>query len=178
MSIEIEIVLGQGDFRLDVAIATEARVIALFGPSGAGKTTILNTVAGLNRAAKGRIVVGGDVLQDTSAGIFRPPHRRDVGYVFQEGRLFPHLNVRRNLLYGSWVRRRARPLATLAEVTSLLGIGHLLQRRATSLSGGEKQRVAIGRALLSAPKILLLDEPLAALDQTRKEETLPYIERL
>ncbi|MBV8564170.1 MAG: molybdenum ABC transporter ATP-binding protein [Methylobacteriaceae bacterium] len=178
MSILVEVALARGDFTLDVSIATENRVIALFGPSGAGKTSILDIVAGLSRAARGRVVIDGAVLQDTASGIFVPPHRRGIGYVFQEGRLFPHLSVRRNLLYGAWLRRRQRQLATLDEVTDLLAIGHLVGRDVKRLSGGEKQRVAIGRALLSAPRMLLLDEPLAALDDARKKETLPYIERL
>jgi molybdate transport system ATP-binding protein len=132
----------------------------------------------MDRKAVGRVVIDGVTLQDTARSLFVPPHRRAVGYVFQEGRLFPHLDVRRNLIYGAWMRRGERPLATLAEVVDLLGLGHLLSRGVSVLSGGERQRVAIGRALLSAPRILLLDEPLSALDDARKAETLPYIERL
>jgi molybdate transport system ATP-binding protein len=178
MNIHIEVTSKHGEFDLDVAIATDARVLALFGPSGSGKTMLLDIVAGMDRKAAGRVVIDGATLQDTARGLFLAPHRRAVGYVFQEGRLFPHLDVRRNLLYGAWMRRSERPLATLAEIVDLLELGHLLSRGVAALSGGERQRVAIGRALLSAPRILLLDEPLSALDDARKAETLPYIERL
>jgi molybdate transport system ATP-binding protein len=178
VSIIIEVSCKHGEFDLDVRIASEARVLALFGPSGAGKTMLLNIVAGLDRTAVGRVVIDGVTLQDSVCGVFVPPHRRAVGYVFQEGRLFPHLDVRRNLLYGAWMRRRERPLASFGEIADLLELGPLLARGVADLSGGEKQRVAIGRALLSSPRILLLDEPLSALDDARKTETLPYIERL
>ena len=168
-----------GDFRLDVAFTSGSRgLLALFGRSGAGKTTVINVLAGLARPDNGRVVLDDRVLFDSSARIDLPPERRRIGYVFQEGRLFPHMDVRRNLLYG----RRRTPTDDRAigldEVVSLLGIGRLLSRRPASLSGGEKQRVAIGRALLANPLLLLLDEPLAALDGERKAEILPYIERL
>ncbi len=172
-----------GDFRLDVTFTSASRgLLALFGRSGAGKTTVVNVLAGLARPDRGRIVLDERVLFDSAARIDLAPERRRIGYVFQEGRLFPHMDVRRNLLYG---RRRspaggqsgARAIG-LEEVVSLLGIAHLLSRRPASLSGGEKQRVAIGRALLADPLLLLLDEPLAALDGERKAEILPYIERL
>ena len=131
------------------------------------------------RPDRGRVAVDGQVLVDTERGIFVPSHRRRIGYVFQDSRLFPHLSVRRNLLYGRWftASRRQRG-ADLDSVVDLLGIGHLLERRPASLSGGEKQRVAIGRALLAHPRLLLMDEPLAALDEARRAEILPYIERL
>jgi molybdate transport system ATP-binding protein len=168
----------QGDFALDVGFASDALLVALFGPSGAGKTTVLNVVAGLTRPAEARIVVAGTTLTDTSAGVFVPPHRRRIGYVFQDGRLFPHLTVRQNLLYGRFFTARDDLFNGLDEIVDLLGVRALLARRPGDLSGGEKQRVAIGRALLASPRLLLLDEPLASLDEARKRETLPYIERL
>ncbi len=175
--IGVEIRHAWPGFSLDVAFDAPRGVTALFGRSGAGKTTIVNAVAGLLRPDHGRIVVDGVALTDTGAGVFLPPHKRRVGYVFQDARLFPHLSVMQNLLYG---RRFARDSLgpTLAEVTDLLGIGALLHRRPAALSGGEKSRVAIGRALLSNPRLLLLDEPLAALDEARRAEILPYLERL
>ena len=152
---------------------------ALFGRSGAGKTTLIDIVGGLVRPDRGRVAVDGQVLVDTERGIFVPSHRRRIGYVFQDSRLFPHLSVRRNLLYGRWFNREpAAAGADLDSVVDLLGIGHLLERRPASLSGGEKQRVAIGRALLAHPRLLLMDEPLASLDEARRGEILPYIERL
>jgi molybdate transport system ATP-binding protein len=168
-----------GAFRFSAAFeGPDKGLLALFGRSGAGKTTLINMLAGLARPDAGRIVLEGRVLFDSSAGIDLPPERRRIGYVFQEGRLFPHLPVLGNLLYGY---RRApsedRPIG-VDEIVSLLGISQLLTRRPGDLSGGEKQRVAIGRALLCSPKMLLLDEPLAALDGERKAEILPYIERL
>ena len=165
-------------FELDVDVEAPPGVTVLFGPSGSGKTTLVNAVAGLLRPAAGRIAVDDWVLMDTAARRFQPPHRRRIGYVFQEGRLFPHLTVRQNLLYGRWFAPRdARP-DSLGHIVEMLGIGHLLARRPGVLSGGEKQRVAIGRALLSAPRLILADEPLAALDEARKAEILPYFERL
>jgi molybdate transport system ATP-binding protein len=167
-----------GDFRLDAAFTAGRGVTALFGRSGAGKSTVVNAVAGLIRPDDGRIEVDGTVLVDTKRGIFVPAHRRRVGYVFQEGRLFPHLTVRGNLRYGHLFAPRGEAGAQFDHVVELLGIAHLLARRPAGLSGGEKQRVAIGRALLARPRILLMDEPLAALDAARKAEILPYIERL
>jgi len=167
-----------GGFALDVAIEAPTGVTVLFGPSGSGKTTLINAVAGLLRPDRGRIVVDDWVLLDTEARRVLPPHRRRIGYVFQEGRLFPHLTVRQNLLYGRWFAPRdARP-ESLSRVVEMLGIGDLLARRPGALSGGEKQRVAIGRALLACPRLILADEPLAALDEARKAEILPYFERL
>jgi len=163
---------------LDVAFEAPAGVTSLFGRSGAGKTTVINAVAGLLRPNTGRIVLGDKVLVDTAAGICLPARKRHVGYVFQEGRLFPHLDVRANLGYGPRVARRPLDPVAFARVVEMLGIGHLLARRPAALSGGEKQRVAIGRALLADPTLLLLDEPLAALDEARKAEILPYLERI
>ena len=168
-----------GTFRFSAAFeAPDQGLLALFGRSGAGKTTLINLLAGLARPDVGRIVLDDLTLFDSARGIDLRPERRRIGYVFQEGRLFPHMDVRTNLLFG---RRRAPAEAdavALEEIVALLGIGHLLRRRPGSLSGGEKQRVAIGRALLANPRLLLLDEPLAALDNERKAEILPYIERL
>ncbi len=168
-----------GAFRLDLDLRAPSRgVTALFGASGAGKTSLVNMLAGLAKPGRGRIALDGTVLFDSEGGINVPPNRRRLGYVFQEGRLFPHLSVRGNLLYGY---RRA-PAGERAlqpdEIVALLGIGHLLSRRPGRLSGGEKQRVAIGRALLAQPRLLLMDEPLASLDAARKDEILPFIERL
>jgi molybdate transport system ATP-binding protein len=178
MSIAVAVVHQQGDFSLEVTFEANAHVVALVGPSGSGKTTVLNVIAGLVRASHARVVVQGRVLTDTGQRVFEPPHKRRIGYVFQEGRLFPHLTVRRNLTYGRWFTPAAEHWARLDEIVALLGIAHLLERRPHTLSGGEKQRVAIGRALLASPRLLLMDEPLASLDQARKDETLPYIERL
>ena len=178
MSLEVAIRHRQGDFALDVAFRSDAGVTALFGRSGAGKTTVVNTIAGLLRPQEARVAIDGHVLADTARGVSVPPHRRRIGYVFQDGRLFPHLSVRHNLLYGCWFTARHERYGQLAQVVELLGIGHLLDRRPGSLSGGEKQRVAIGRALLASPRLLLMDEPLASLDEERKAEILPYVERL
>jgi molybdate transport system ATP-binding protein len=168
-----------GSFLLDAAFRTDAHgVTALFGRSGTGKTSIIAGIAGLLRPDEGRVVVDGDVLYDSGAGIDVPVEHRRIGYIFQDARLFPHLSVRDNLRYG-WKRAHAasRPIAFDA-VVDLLGVGPLLDRRPRRLSGGEKQRVAIGRALLAQPRLLLMDEPLASLDAERKSEILPYVERL
>ena len=165
-------------FALEVDVTAPRGVTVLFGPSGSGKTTLINAVAGLLRPDVGRIAADDWVLLDTDARRWLPPHRRRIGYVFQEGRLFPHLTVRQNLLYGRWFAPRDAQPESLERVVDMLGIGHLLARRPGALSGGEKQRVAIGRALLSAPRLILADEPLAALDEARKAEILPYFERL
>jgi molybdate transport system ATP-binding protein len=164
-----------GDFTLDAAFSIPAKgVTVLFGPSGCGKTTVLRCIAGLERLP-GKLTVAGDAWQD--AGRFLPPHRRPVGYVFQEASLLPHLSVRRNLLFGFRRAQGDKPVA-LDQVITLLGLETLLERGVARLSGGERQRVAIGRALLSQPRLLLMDEPLASLDQDRKAEVLPYLERL
>lgn len=168
-----------GAFELDASFRSDAGLTALFGRSGAGKTSLINVIGGLIVPTTGHVAVDGEVLVDTQAGIVLPKHRRRIGYVFQEARLFPHLSVRQNLLFGRWFAPRGtRSSSRFGEVLELLGIGHLLARRPGSLSGGEKQRVAIGRALLSNPRLLLMDEPLASLDEARKAEILPYIERL
>ncbi|MGV8987088.1 MAG: molybdenum ABC transporter ATP-binding protein [Cypionkella sp.] len=164
-------------FALDVAFEAPAGVTALFGPSGSGKTSIVNAVAGLLRPDRGCITSGVQVLLDTEARINLPPQRRRIGYVFQDARLFPHLNVRQNLLYGRWFAAKTDGV-DFDRVVTMLDIARLLSRRPATLSGGERQRVAIGRALLANPQILLMDEPLAALDDARKAEILPYIEQL
>jgi molybdate transport system ATP-binding protein len=180
--LEVTLYHRQGDFTLDIAFRTDSRATALFGPSGSGKTTALNAIAGLLRPERGRIVFDGRIMLDTDGDVFVPPYRRRMGYVFQDGRLFPHLTVRQNLLFGRLFagRRAARrdPAITLDRVVGLLGIEHILARRPVNLSGGERQRVAIGRALLSEPCMLLMDEPLAALDGARKAEILSVLERL
>jgi len=171
-----------GGFTLDAAFDSEGGLTALFGRSGAGKTSLVNAIAGLYRPRRGYVAVDGEVLTDTATRTFVPAHRRRVGYVFQEGRLFPHLNVRQNLLYGRWFAPKAAPNARgggeFDQVVDLLGIEPLLTRRPANLSGGEKQRVAIGRARLARPRVLVMDEPLASLDEGRRAEILPYIERL
>lgn len=177
MSLQVQIRQGFPGFALDVAFAAPPGVTALFGRSGSGKTTVVNAVAGLLRPQSGRVVVDGRVLFDTAAGIRVPVHRRRIGYVFQEARLFPHLTVRQNLLYGRWMRGRSDG-PELTHVLEMLGIGALLERRPGALSGGEKARVALGRALMADPQLLLMDEPLASLDEARKAEILPYLERL
>jgi len=178
MTLDVDVRHRAGAFSLDVRFRSEGRLTALFGPSGSGKTTVINLISGLVRPDSGRISVAGRVLADTEKRIFVPAHRRRVGYVFQDARLFPHLSVRANLAYGRWFVPSAERRADLARIVDLLGIGGLLDRRPQGLSGGEKQRVAIGRALLADPSILLMDEPLASLDEARKSEILPYIERL
>ena len=176
--LEVDFEHRLGSFELDIHFRAGHGLTALFGRSGSGKTSVVNAIAGLLRPEKGRIVVDGSVLIDTGGGIRAPVHKRRIGYVFQEGRLFPHLTVRQNLLFGRWFGRRSPPSTQLEGVIDMLGIGSLLDRRPGRLSGGEKQRVTIGRALLADPLLLLMDEPLASLDAQRKEEILPYIERL
>jgi len=176
LDIDIEKRLG-AQMALQVRFQAGAGVTALFGRSGAGKTSVVQMIAGLMRPDRGRIAVGERVLFDSAQGIDLPVHRRRVGYVFQDARLFPHLSVRRNLLYAQTVARRRGQLK-LAPVCDLLGITDLLDRPPGALSGGETQRVAIGRALLSDPSILLMDEPLASLDGPRKGEILPFLDRL
>ena len=167
-----------GDFRIEARFRGDRGVTALFGRSGAGKTSIVNMVSGLLKPDRGRVAVDGHVLFDSAAGIDLPPWKRRLGCVFQEGRLFPHLTVRRNLLYGRRFAPAAERYLTMEQVVELLDLGALLRRRPPSLSGGEKQRVAVGRALLSSPRALLMDEPLASLDVLMKREILPYVERL
>ena len=176
LSLDVEKRLGA--FQLAAKFETEARVTALFGPSGAGKTTIINMIAGLVAPDRGRIMYRGKLLFDAAGKVNLPPHRRQFGYVFQDGRLFPHLTVRGNLEYGRRMYRLKRDAGELERIVAMLDIGHLSDRRPGKLSGGERQRVAIGRALLMRPQLLLLDEPLASLDAARKAEIMPYLERL
>jgi molybdate transport system ATP-binding protein len=167
-----------GDFVLRAKFDAVSAATALFGPSGSGKTTIVDIVAGLAVPDRGRVLYRGRLLFDSEGGINVPAHRRGFGYVFQDGRLFPHLTVARNLDYGRRMHRRRRDAAEMRRVVKMLDVGHLLDRRPGKLSGGERQRVAIGRALLMGPQLLLLDEPLASLDAARKAEIMPYLERL
>src|SRR6267142_2493742 len=173
LSVDIE--RGLGDFRLAASFEAGEGVTALFGRSGAGKTSVVNAIAGILRPDRGRIAINGDAVFDSAGGIDVPTPKRRVGYVFQEGRLFPHLSVRQNLNYAG-LFSRGMPASEFDRVVALLGLRDLLERRPGNLSGGEKQRVAIGRALLSSPRLLLLDEPLASLDPHRKNEVLQYIE--
>jgi molybdate transport system ATP-binding protein len=167
-----------GEFFIEAAFASEGRVTGLFGASGAGKTSLINMIAGLLKPDRGTIAIGGEALDDTAAGVHVPVHRRRIGYVFQDARLFPHLDVSQNLDYGRRMNRLAHDPANLSRVIDLLDIGKLLDRRPGQLSGGERQRVALGRALLAQPRLLLLDEPLGSLDEERKAEILPYLVRL
>lgn len=178
MSAEVAIHHRQGAFLLDVVFTAGRGVTALFGPSGAGKSSIVHVLAGLTRPDQGRIVLEGHTVLDTEKGLFVPPERRRAGLVFQDARLFPHMSVETNLLFG-WRRMGKRAdQAEIGRIVRLLGLEQLLQRWPKHLSGGEKSRVALGRALLATPDILLLDEPLANLDQERRAEILPWLERL
>src|SRR5712691_7900504 len=176
--LRIDIAKQLGEFSLQASFASEGRVTGLFGASGAGKTSLINIIAGLLRPDRGSIAIDDETLDDTAAGVHVPAHRRRIGYVFQDARLFPHLDVRQNLDYGRRMNRLADDHAERTRVTDLLDIGSLLDRRPGQLSGGERQRVALGRALLSKPRLLLLDEPLGSLDEERKVEILPYLVRL
>ncbi|MEP2716516.1 molybdenum ABC transporter ATP-binding protein [Pseudophaeobacter sp.] len=166
------------EFSLEISFEAPPGVTVLFGGSGSGKTTVVNAVAGLNRPETGHVALNDRVLFDLDRGIWLPPHRRRIGYIFQEGRLFPHLTVQQNLLFGRWFAPKGAAREDLDRIVTMLGIAPLLSRQPGDLSGGEKQRVAIGRALLASPDLILADEPLAALDEARKEEILPYFERL
>jgi molybdate transport system ATP-binding protein len=176
LAVEVEKQLGALTLAARFQIA--GGVTALFGPSGAGKTSLVNMIAGLLKPDRGCIVLDDTTLFDAAKAINVRPHRRQIGCVFQEGRLFPHLSVRQNLDYGRRMSGRPRNPRQFERIASLLGITHLLQRRPRMLSGGERQRVAIGRALLMQPRLLLLDEPLASLDAGHKGEILPYLMRL
>jgi molybdate transport system ATP-binding protein len=176
LSVDIEKRLG--DFHIKVAFESKGSVTALFGSSGSGKTSIVNMIAGLVKPDRGRIALDDTVLFESAARVNVPVYRRRIGYVFQEGRLFPHMSVAANLDYGRRMSGLARDDGEQRRIVELLDIGHLLDRRPGKLSGGERQRVAVGRALLMRPRLLLLDEPLASLDIARKREILPYLVRL
>ena len=177
MTIQIDIKMQREDFVLDVSLELPSRgVSSLFGPSGCGKTTVLRTIAGLERHEQARLIVNGDTWQNGNE--FTPPHKRPVGYVFQEPSLFDHLDVRRNIEFGANRLSNGEHRIPVDQAVELLGVGNLLHRKPSTLSGGEKQRVAIARALAVSPRLLLMDEPLAAVDVTRKQEILPWIDSL
>jgi len=174
----MDVVKRLGAFSIEASIVSQDRVTGLFGMSGAGKTSLISMIAGLLRPDRGMISIDADTLDDTAAGIHVPSHRRRIGYVFQDARLFPQMSVRQNLDYGRRMNRLEPSTADQTRVADLLDIGHLLDRRPGNLSGGERQRIALGRALLAKPRLLLLDEPLGSLDDERKAEILPYLIRL
>jgi len=176
--LRVDVTKQLGEFSLQAAFESEGRVTGLFGASGSGKTSLVNMIAGLLRPDRGTIVVDGETLDDSASGLHVPSWKRRIGYVFQDARLFPHLDVRQNLDYGRRMNALADDPGQKKRVTDLLDIGPLLDRRPGKLSGGERQRVALGRALLAKPRLLLLDEPLGALDEGRRAEILPYLVRL
>lgn len=176
--LRVDVTKQLGEFVLEASFTSEGRVTGLFGASGAGKTSLVGMIAGLLRPDRGVIALDDEILDDTDKGVHVPPHHRRIGYVFQDARLFPHMNVAQNLDYGRRMNGLPADAAQQRRVTDLLDIGPLLDRRPGKLSGGERQRVALGRALLSKPRLLLLDEPLGSLDEGRKVEILPYLVRL
>jgi molybdate transport system ATP-binding protein len=178
MSFDIALSLRRGDADIDVRIASDRKLTAVIGPSGAGKTSLLHCVAGLLRPDKGRIEVAGETLFNNAAGIDLPPQARRAGYVFQDNRLFPHMRVEANLAYGESRSEASQALMSRAEALQFLGITHLARRYPATLSGGETRRVAIGRALLSSPRFLLLDEPLTSIDRARRADILSLVERI
>jgi molybdate transport system ATP-binding protein len=176
--IEVRVRKRLGEFLLDAEFTSDAEVTALSGPSGCGKSSLLAAIAGLLQPEYGRVVLSDRTYFDSAARINVPAHKRGIRIVFQESRLFPHLTVRQNLLYGRWLVRGNETSVPFEEIVALLGLEPLLKRRPRTLSGGERQRVALGRALLANPLALLLDEPLASLDEARKQEIVPYLRRL
>jgi molybdate transport system ATP-binding protein len=178
MTLTVDVTARFGQFDLSAKFETRGGLTALFGPSGSGKTSLMELIGGIRRPSHGRIVLDGAVLTDTEKGRHLKVHQRRIGWVFQEARLFPHLTGRQNLTYGQWFLPSGTGRQDFDRVVSLLGLTHLLDRRPMHYSGGEKSRVAIGRALMTSPRLLLMDEPLAALDEARKAEIIPYIERL
>ncbi|MGC1498120.1 MAG: molybdenum ABC transporter ATP-binding protein [Sulfitobacter sp.] len=178
MTLDVHIKHRFANFTLDIAFQAGPGITAIFGRSGAGKTTVINAVAGLLRPDAGHVRLEGSVLTDTATSVFIPPAQRHLGYVFQDARLFPHLSVEGNLTFGARYAAPNSVGAAFGDVVTLLGLENLLGRAPNTLSGGEKQRVALGRALLAKPRMLLMDEPLANLDGPRKQEILPYLERL
>lgn len=178
MSFDIALSLRRGDADIEVRIASDRKLTAVIGPSGVGKTSLLHCVAGLLRPDKGRIEVAGETLFDSAAGIDLRPQARRAGYVFQDNRLFPHMRVEANLAYGEGRSDASQPLMNRTEAMHFLGIAHLARRYPATLSGGETRRVAIGRALLSSPRFLLLDEPLTSIDRARRDDILSLVERI
>ena len=178
MTLQVDVTSRAGDFALSAKFETTGGLTALFGPSGSGKTTLMELIGGIRRPAQGHVSLDGQTLSNSNSGRFLKPHQRRIGWVFQETRLFPHMTGRQNLTYGQWFVRKRDRREDLDRVVALLGIEHLLDRKPATYSGGERSRVAIGRALIASPRLLLMDEPLAALDDARKAEILPYIERL
>ena len=176
--LRVEVFKRLGEFSIEASFTSEGRVTGLFGASGAGKTSLINMIAGLLKPDRGIIAIDKETLDDTAARVHVPPYRRRIGYVFQDARLFPHLDVSQNLDYGRRMNGLPRDPLSEARITDLLDIGGLKGRRPGQLSGGERQRIALGRALLSKPRLLLLDEPLGSLDEGRKVEILPYLVRL
>jgi molybdate transport system ATP-binding protein len=176
--LRVEVFKQLGEFSIEASFTSEGRVTGLFGASGAGKTSLINMIAGLLKPDRGFIAIDNETLDDTAARLHIPSYRRRIGYVFQDARLFPHLDVSQNLDYGRRMTGLPRDPLSEARITDLLDIGALKDRRPGQLSGGERQRVALGRALLSKPRLLLLDEPLGSLDEGRKVEILPYLVRL
>jgi molybdate transport system ATP-binding protein len=178
MVLELDLNIRRGAFHLNLDVTLNASVTGIFGPSGSGKSTLLGMIAGLITPNDGRIVLNNEILLDTTQRIMSPPEQRHIGLVYQDAQLFPHLSVRDNLLYGFKRRAPLERRFTLDDMTALLEIEHLLARRPQDLSGGEKQRVALGRAILYSPRLLLLDEPLSSLDETRKTHILPFLRRI
>jgi molybdate transport system ATP-binding protein len=180
VAVQLDVRHSLGRIDLDVALSLDGGLTAVEGASGAGKTSLLNVIAGLIRPDAGAVTVDGDVVTDVARGVWVPPHRRRIGYMFQDSRLFPHLTVRQNLAFGRWFSRASSASSSVAfdDVVALLALGGLLSRHPAKLSGGERRRVALGRALLSNPRLLLLDEPLGSLDAARRQEILPYLDRL
>lgn len=178
MSFDVDIARRLGETQVAARFSANGGLTALFGPSGIGKTSILNMIAGLVKPERGRIAVDGQILFDSARRIDVPPERRRLGYVFQDARLFPHRKVRANLLYGHRLAAPSERWMSLDDAVAFLGIAHLLERMPATLSGGEAQRVAIGRALLSGPRFLLMDEPLSSLDGSRRLEIMTVIERI
>lgn len=178
MSLRIDVDHTLGAFRLSVAVAIDDGLALLTGPSGAGKTSLLNIIAGMTRPDRGVVAIDDDVLVDTARRIWQPAHVRRIGYMFQTPRLFPHLDVRANLLYGAPAAPVRDHAPAFDDIVKMLALGDLLKRAPAKLSGGEAQRVALGRALLSQPRLLLLDEPLTSVDQARRDEVLPYLDRV
>lgn len=176
--IAVDVALKLGDFALETAFESKARILALHGPSGSGKTTLAHLVAGLIAPDEGRIAVGGALLVDTSQRLFTPPEKRRIGLVFQDALLFPHLDVKTNILFGRFFTPKAERRVPFGAVVETLGVGHLLRRRPGALSGGERQRVGLARALLCSPRLLVMDEPMASLDYDRRQEIMSLIERM